>query len=34
MALKKTTIRFANSVYNKFKQIKEIEDYERIKYEN
>lgn len=33
MALKKTTIFFANQVYNKFKYIKDIEDYEKIKYE-
>ena len=33
MALKKTTIRFANFIYNSFNQIKEIEDYERAKYE-
>lgn len=32
MALKKTTIRFANQVYYEFKVIKDIEDYERIKY--
>ena len=32
MALKKTTIKFANTVYSEFKMIKEIEDYEREKY--
>ena len=32
MALKKTTIRFANIVYTEFKKIKEIEDYEKVKY--
>lgn len=34
MALKKTTIRFANTVYNEFQMIKEIEDYEKLKYDN
>lgn len=34
MALKKMTVLFANEVYNQFKAIKEIEDYERIKYDN
>ena len=34
MALKKATIRFANTVYNEFNQIKEVEDYERLKYDN
>ena len=34
MALKKTTIRFANTLYNEFNQIKEVEDYERLKYDN
>lgn len=33
MALKKMTIMFANEVYSNFKMIKEIEDYERLKYE-
>lgn len=33
MALKKTTILFANEVYSNFKMIKEIEDYEKEKYE-
>lgn len=33
MALKKTTIRFTNEVYNQFKVIKDIEDYERLKYD-
>ena len=33
MALKKMTIKFANEVYSNFKMIKEIEDYERLKYE-
>lgn len=33
MALKKTTIFFANQVYSRFKYIKDIEDYEKIKYE-
>ena len=33
MALKKTTVRFANEVYSEFKIIKDIEDYERLKYE-
>ena len=32
MALKKTTIYFANKVYSKFKRIKEIEDYEKTQY--
>lgn len=32
MALKKTTIFFANRVYSEFKKIKEIEDYERERY--
>lgn len=32
MALKKTTIFFANKVYREFKQIKDIEDYERERY--
>lgn len=34
MALKKTTIRFANEIYYQFNLIKEIEDYEKIQYEN
>lgn len=34
MALKKTTIKFANIVYNEFKTIKDIEDYEKVKYDN
>lgn len=34
MALKKTTIRFANQVYSQFKMIKDIEDYERLKYDD
>jgi len=34
MSLKKTTIRFANEVYHQFSLIKEIEDYEKITYEN
>ena len=34
MALKKTTIFFAKRVYHEFKIIKEIEDYERSKYDN
>lgn len=34
MALKKTTILFAKRVYHEFKTIKEIEDYERLKYDN
>lgn len=34
MALKKMTIVFANDVYSNFKAIKEIEDYERLKYDN
>ena len=34
MALKKTTILFAKKVYHEFKTIKEIEDYERLKYDN
>ena len=34
MALKKTTIHFANYIYSKFKNIKEIEDYERLKYDS
>ncbi len=34
MALKKTTIKFANEVYSQFKQIKDLEDYERLKYDN
>ena len=34
MALKKTTIRFANTVYNEFKSIKDLEDYEKLKYNN
>ena len=33
MALKKTTIKFANEVYAQFKMIKDIEDYEKLKYE-
>ena len=33
MALKKTTIRFANEVYYQFKLIKDIEDYEKLKYD-
>lgn len=33
MALKKMTIMFANEVYSNFKTIKEIEDYEKLKYE-
>lgn len=33
MALKKITIMFANEIYHNFKMIKEIEDYEKIKYE-
>ena len=32
MALKKSTIRFANIVYSEFNQIKEVEDYEKLKY--
>ena len=32
MALKKTTIKFAKIVYKEFKTIKDIEDYEKIKY--
>ena len=32
MALKKSTIRFANTVYSEFIQIKEVEDYEKLKY--
>lgn len=32
MALKKMTIIFANEIYNRFKAIKELEDYEKIKY--
>ena len=32
MALKKTTIFFALKVYSEFKRIKEIEDYERERY--
>ena len=34
MALKKMTIIFAKEVYSRFKTIKEIEDYERLKYDN
>ena len=34
IAIKKTTIRFAKIVYSEFNQIKEIEDYERSKYDN
>ena len=34
MALKKITIMFANQVYKNFRLIKEIEDYEKIKYDN
>lgn len=34
MALKKTTIKFANQVYKEFKAIKDIEDYEKAKYNN
>lgn len=34
MALKKTTIRLANIIYNSFKEIKDIEEYERLKYDN
>ena len=33
MALKKTTVRFANEIYSEFKTIKDIEDYEKIKYD-
>lgn len=33
MALKKTTIKFANQIYYEFKTIKDIEDYEKIKYD-
>lgn len=33
MALKKTTVKFAKKVYNKFNEIKDIEEYEKIKYE-
>ena len=33
MALKKTTIKFAKRVYNEFKAIKELEDYEKNKYD-
>lgn len=33
MALKKTTIKFTNEVYSQFKMIKDLEDYERITYE-
>lgn len=33
MALKKTTIKFTNEVYAHFKMIKDLEDYERITYE-
>ena len=33
MALKKSTICFANDVYAHFRMIKEIEDYEKEKYE-
>ena len=32
MALKKTTIKFANEVYSQFKMIKHLEDYEKLKY--
>ena len=32
MALKKATIKFAKEVYSEFNNIKEIEDYEKIKY--
>lgn len=34
MALKKTTVQFAKEIYSQFKQIKDIEDYERLKYDN
>lgn len=34
MALKKTTIKFAKEIYKEFKDIKEIEEYERMKYED
>lgn len=34
MALKKSTIKFAKEVYSNFKEIKELEDYERLKYDN
>lgn len=33
MALKKTTVFFANRVYSEFKKIKEIEDYEKARYD-
>ena len=33
MALKKTTVRFANEIYSEFKTIKDIEDYEKMKYD-
>lgn len=34
MALKKATIKFANEIYHQFNAIKELEDYERLTYEN
>ena len=34
MALKQVTIKFAKLVYHKFKDIKEIEEYERLKYKD
>lgn len=32
MALKRTTIRFANIVYREFRQVREVEEYEKLKY--